>query len=105
MPIYQYHCQVCGVDFEVRQSFSDTTKPLCPNGHANVVRVLTPPSIVFKGSGWYITDHKPKQRGNGHTARSQESAHSDGSSTPAKEESSAGKTSAVTKDASSPHHK
>ena len=101
MPIYQYHCQICGVEFEVRQSFSDTTIPRCPNGHADVRRVLTPPSIVFKGSGWYITDNKPKQRGNGHTAKSQESARNNGAEPAAKKEATPGKTPASTKDSPS----
>ncbi len=68
MPIYVYRCRVCGVEFERMQSFSDNTVPPCPNGHTNVVRVLKPPAIHFKGSGWYITDSK---RGNGKNPASQ----------------------------------
>ncbi|NPA91288.1 MAG: zinc ribbon domain-containing protein [Chloroflexi bacterium] len=68
MPIYVYRCRVCGEEFERMQSFSDTTVPTCPNGHTDVVRVLKPPAIHFKGSGWYITDSK---RGNGTNPASQ----------------------------------
>ncbi len=79
MPIYQYHCRVCGVDFEVQQSFSDTTIPLCPNGHSDVVRVFSPPRIIFKGSGWYVTDNKPKNgHQKSHIVRSQERGHNGG---------------------------
>ncbi len=58
MPIYVYRCQVCGAEFERMQSFSDTTIPPCPEGHTDVVRLLKPPAIHFKGSGWYITDSR-----------------------------------------------
>ncbi len=58
MPIYAYRCQVCGAEFERLQSFSDTSMPRCPEGHEEVVRLLKPPAIHFKGSGWYITDSR-----------------------------------------------
>ncbi len=84
MPIYAYRCRVCGVEFERIQSFSDTTIPRCPNGHDDVVRLLKPPAIHFKGSGWYITDSK---RGNGTNPASQPAKEKE--SAKAKESSSA----------------
>jgi putative FmdB family regulatory protein len=63
MPIYEYDCSTCGVIFEKRQSFSDP--PLsayadCPNNHrgCNIRRLVSTPAIVFKGSGFYVTDNK-----------------------------------------------
>ncbi len=58
MPAYTYRCKVCGEVFTRRYSFNE--KPdvvVCPNGHTDVVRVFRPPVVVFKGSGFYITDH------------------------------------------------
>jgi putative FmdB family regulatory protein len=59
MPIYTYRCESCGVQFERHQSFTDEPLKRCPECNKNSLRkVLTPAGIVFKGSGWYATDHK-----------------------------------------------
>ena len=58
MPIYEYECLVCGQIFEKRQRFSDEPKAVCPNGHTETRRLLAAPAIVFKGSGFYVTDNK-----------------------------------------------
>ncbi|HID35114.1 MAG TPA: zinc ribbon domain-containing protein [Anaerolineae bacterium] len=62
MPLYEYHCNQCHVDFEVRRSFSDTGTPVCPVCHdsAHVTRKFSAPAIVFKGSGFYVTDSRGK---------------------------------------------
>ena len=59
MPLYSFVCLVCGVHFEERRHFKDADSPaVCPNGHTNVHRELLAPAVVFKGSGWYSTDHR-----------------------------------------------
>jgi len=59
MPIYTYRCENCGVRFERQQSFSDQALTRCPECNKNKLRkVITPSGIIFKGSGWYATDHK-----------------------------------------------
>jgi putative FmdB family regulatory protein len=59
MPIYTYRCENCGVQFEQQQSFNDEPLKRCPQCNKNKLRrVITPSGIVFKGSGWYATDHK-----------------------------------------------
>ena len=64
MPIYEYLCPVCGARFECAQHFSDPPLTTCPAGHAGVQRVYNPPSIIFKGSGFYTTDcGETRQRG------------------------------------------
>ena len=61
MPIYTYRCENCGVQFERQQSFNDETLKRCPECNKNKLRrVITPAGIVFKGSGWYVTDSKSK---------------------------------------------
>ncbi len=44
--------------FERRQAFGDASLPACPNGHDGVHRIFNAPGIVFKGSGWYVTDSR-----------------------------------------------
>ena len=65
MPIYEYECLDCGTVFEKRQSFSDEPKADCPQGHSETRRLLAAPAIVFKGSGFYINDSRPKEGKNG----------------------------------------
>jgi putative FmdB family regulatory protein len=61
MPIYTYRCENCGVQFERHQSFTDEPLKRCPECNKNKLRkVITPAGIVFKGSGWYVTDNKAK---------------------------------------------
>jgi putative FmdB family regulatory protein len=59
MPVYAYRCQSCGVQFERQQKFEDKPLTRCPECRKGTVRrILQPASIVFKGSGWYATDHR-----------------------------------------------
>jgi putative FmdB family regulatory protein len=59
MPIYTYRCENCGVQFERQQKFSDQPLTRCPECSKKSLRkVYTPVGIVFKGSGFYATDHR-----------------------------------------------
>lgn len=59
MPFYSYVCQICGRKFEYYASFKDhREKVSCPQGHADVRRVYSIPAVVYKGSGFYVTDHR-----------------------------------------------
>jgi putative FmdB family regulatory protein len=60
MPTYEYVCKSCGANFEVFQSFSD--KPLKKHKECGgqLQKVFHARGIVFKGSGFYATDSKPK---------------------------------------------
>lgn len=58
MPIYTYRCENCGVQFDVTQKFTDNPLTQCPEcGKKTLRKVYTPVGIVFKGSGFYATDH------------------------------------------------
>jgi putative FmdB family regulatory protein len=59
MPTYAYRGDQCGHEFEIRQSFSDDPVRECPTCGMPVRRVIHPPGIVFKGTGWYLTDSRP----------------------------------------------
>jgi putative FmdB family regulatory protein len=59
MPTYEYKCKSCGHAFEVVQSMSDAPLKDCPECGKEVRRVINGGSgIIFKGSGFYVTDKK-----------------------------------------------
>lgn len=59
MPVYTYRCDSCGVQFERQQSFHDAPLKTCPECRKKTVkRIITPTKVIFKGSGFYATDHK-----------------------------------------------
>jgi len=59
MPVYTYRCESCGVQFERHQSFHDAPLKTCPECRKKALKkVITPTKIIFKGSGFYATDHK-----------------------------------------------
>jgi putative FmdB family regulatory protein len=59
MPLYSYRCDNCGVQFEQRQHFTDAPLVQCPECGEDALRKLYQPvGVVFKGSGFYATDHR-----------------------------------------------
>ena len=58
MPTYDYKCSTCDHQYEMRQGFDAPPRQACPRCGGEAKRVLHPPPIVFKGSGWYITDSR-----------------------------------------------
>ncbi len=62
MPIYAYECKDCGVRFERRQNFDDAPLTLCPECEGRVHRLLQPAGIIFKGSGFYVTDNRGSRK-------------------------------------------
>ena len=60
MPIYEYVCQSCRHHFEVRQKFSDDPVSQCERCGQPVTKIISAPAIMFKGSGWYVTDYSNK---------------------------------------------
>ena len=59
MPVYTYRCESCGVQFERHQSFNDAPLKTCPECRKKTLKkIITPTKIIFKGSGFYATDHK-----------------------------------------------
>jgi putative FmdB family regulatory protein len=61
MPIYEYECDHCHHRFEVRQGFKDKPQAKCPKCQEIARRVFHPTPIIFKGSGFYVTDHRPAE--------------------------------------------
>ncbi len=58
MPVYEYECENCGTRFERLQSIKDEPVRRCPECSGSVHKVFHPAGIIFKGSGWYITDSR-----------------------------------------------
>ena len=60
MPLYEYECESCGVRFERRQHMEDDPIKTCPECCGDVHRLIQPVGIIFKGSGFYVTDNRAK---------------------------------------------
>jgi putative FmdB family regulatory protein len=60
MPLYEYQCEDCGVRFERRQHMNDEPVTVCPECGGTVHRLIQPVGIIFKGSGFYVTDNRAK---------------------------------------------
>ena len=59
MPIYEYECEKCACRFELKRRFGeDGGSPCCPQCQGKVRRLFSPPAIIFKGSGFYVTDSR-----------------------------------------------
>jgi putative FmdB family regulatory protein len=59
VPTYDYECKTCKAVYELRQGFDAPTTHKCEEcGKGTAKRLLRVPSVVFKGSGWYLTDSR-----------------------------------------------
>src|SRR5579863_1023637 len=85
MPTSEYVCNHCSHRFEIWQKMSDESLTVCPECGGHIRRVLFPAGIVFKGSGFYKTDHGGSAAGeNGHTPKGDEAGSArEGESKPA----------------------
>jgi putative FmdB family regulatory protein len=55
MPIYEYRCQHCSLTFEVKRSFENGAKVVCPKCEREVKQKYYPAPIFFKGGGFSTT--------------------------------------------------
>ena len=89
MPIYTYRCDSCGVQFERHQFFHDEPLKICPECRKKTLRkVITPSKVIFKGSGFYATDHRSPS---GNSSRENKSEKKDESGTKPSESKSSEK--------------
>ena len=59
MPTYVYACPKCGHEYEKLQRITDKTRAKCPECRTRGERLISGGvGLVFKGSGFYITDYK-----------------------------------------------
>lgn len=89
MPIYEYVCQDCEHRFEIKQKMSDPPVAGCPRCGQPVTKVISAPAIMFKGTGWYVTDYSDKMKPPGQSetagkpANGQSEQKKDATATPA----------------------
>lgn len=80
MPVYTYRCESCGIQFERHQSFTDAPLKTCPECRKKALKkVITSTKIIFKGSGFYATDHKSPS---GDSSKTKKAEKNDKESTP-----------------------
>ncbi|ABF44407.1 MULTISPECIES: FmdB family zinc ribbon protein [Deinococcus] len=65
MPTYVYKNLETGELYEIKQSMRDEPLTRHPETAAPIKRVLSTPGIAFRGSGFYVTDSRPKPAGEG----------------------------------------
>jgi putative FmdB family regulatory protein len=58
MPIYEYECEKCLLRFELKKHFGEDGSGLCPQCGNEARRLFSPVPVVFKGSGFYVTDNR-----------------------------------------------
>ena len=59
MPTYEYECQKCGNKYDLFQSITEKPRRTCPKCKGRVKRLVgTGAGLLFKGSGFYITDYR-----------------------------------------------
>ena len=85
MPTYEYACKECGEHLEVVQSFKDAPLTECGRCGGTLRKVFSAAGIIFKGSGYYVTDSR--KSGSGAPATS-DSSSSDSSSDSSSSDSS-----------------
>ncbi len=102
VPIYEYVCESCQHRFEIKQGFNDPPLSTCERCNGAVNKVISAPAIMFKGTGWYVTDYSDKLKPPGDTKAAEKPAgeHKDkkepaaaGASTPPSSDSGASSTS------------
>ncbi len=90
MPTYQYTCTDCGTPLEAVQSFSDDALTVCPTCDGRLRKVYSAVGVVFKGSGFYKNDSRPKEKASAasrDSAPSKDSGAKESATTTAKTES------------------
>jgi putative FmdB family regulatory protein len=73
MPTYSYKCTKCGHQFDAKQRMMDDPLTECPVCGGPVRRVVSSVGIVFKGKGFYVTDHR-SSNGSGRVQTSEKSS-------------------------------
>jgi putative FmdB family regulatory protein len=74
MPTYEYECGQCGKHFDYFHSMSEPPKAVCEECGGALTKLLSPGAgLIFKGSGFYITDYKNKGSESASSSSSSES--------------------------------
>ena len=105
MPTYEYKCRKCQHEFEEFQSILAEPVKVCPSCNGQVERIISGGAgLIFKGSGFYITDYKragekrPTEKSESKSDSKKESKESSSSSTSSKKSSDGSSSKSKTKD-------
>ena len=102
MPIYAYECGACGASHDVLQKMSEGRKRKCPScGELRLRKLVTAAAFHLKGTGWYVTDFRDKDKDKDKDKEKDNKKDSDGSQDTKKQEGESKKESASKSDSSS----
>jgi len=85
MPLYDYQCSKCQHVVEVRHGFNDTYTEACPACGGELKRIISPAPVIFKGSGFYVTDSRKPSGESSSPSSASSSSSSSAPSSPSKE--------------------
>lgn len=103
MPTYEYRCKTCGRRFEVEQRITEDPLKKCIHCGGLAQRIISAAGIVFKGSGFHVTDYVyPKPKG-ATTSKPATTTTDQGAKPEAKSVDHSAKTAASSHSASSQH--
>ena len=104
MPTYEYACRECGHRFDIWQEVGSPA-PTCEKCNAETKKVFQPPRVIFKGSGFYVTDLRNEKSGNsgGGSSEKSEAGSSESKGEPAKTETKSESKSESKSDTPTPH--
>jgi putative FmdB family regulatory protein len=100
LPLYEYECSKCKHHFELLQKFSDKPAKVCVRCGAPAQRLISSPSIKFKGTGWYVTDYG--KSGASTEGKESKPASTDSAKDSAKEKAPAASETGKAKESTSP---
>jgi putative FmdB family regulatory protein len=63
LPIYEYECRSCGKSVDIRHGFKEKVEQKCAECGGELARRFHAAGIVFKGSGFYVTDSRKSSGG------------------------------------------
>ena len=102
MPVYTYRCENCGVEIERQQKFSDPPLVRCPEcSKKSLKKIISPVRVVFKGSGFYATDHNSPSGDRSTSAKKDSHHHHEHKETESKTETKSDTASTKTSSGSS----
>jgi putative FmdB family regulatory protein len=84
MPTYDYRCSSCGHEFEEFQTMSSDPLVMCPKCAKPTLKRLMSSGVglIFKGSGFYLTDYKKSNTSSSSGTKSESKTESKSESKP-----------------------